>query len=73
MPVENHPASYDTLTVREEGAVLFAGIRNPPMNLLGPELVRDVISLIQRAETDETVQVPVSPAMTATTSSLMWT
>ena len=51
--------SYDTLTVGEEGAVLFAEIRNPPMNLLGPELVRDLVSLIQRAEADETVQVLV--------------
>jgi enoyl-CoA hydratase/carnithine racemase len=59
VPVENDPTSYDTLTVREEGAVLFAGIRNPPMNLLGPELVRDVVSLIQRAEADDTIQVLV--------------
>jgi enoyl-CoA hydratase/carnithine racemase len=59
MPVENAPTSYDTLTVREEGAVLFAGIRNPPMNLLGPELVRDVVSLIQRAEADDTIRVLV--------------
>jgi enoyl-CoA hydratase/carnithine racemase len=59
VPVENDATSYDTLTVREEGAVLFAGIRNPPMNLLGPELVRDLVSLIQRAEADDTVQVLV--------------
>jgi enoyl-CoA hydratase/carnithine racemase len=30
--------------------VLFAEIAAPPMNLLGPELVRDLVSLIQRAE-----------------------
>ncbi|HEY0620966.1 MAG TPA: enoyl-CoA hydratase/isomerase family protein [Kribbella sp.] len=59
MPVDDDPTSYDTLAVREEGAVLFAGIRNPPMNLLGPELVRDVVSLIQRAEADDTIQVLV--------------
>jgi enoyl-CoA hydratase/carnithine racemase len=59
VPVENDPTSYDTLTVREEGAVLFAGIRNPPMNLLGPELVRDLVSLIQRAEAEDTIQVLV--------------
>ncbi|HET6986627.1 MAG TPA: enoyl-CoA hydratase/isomerase family protein [Kribbella sp.] len=51
--------AYDTLTVQEEGAVLFAGINNPPMNLLGPELVRDLVSLIQRAEADDTIQVLV--------------
>jgi enoyl-CoA hydratase/carnithine racemase len=49
----------DTLNVREEGAVLFADIAAPPMNLLGPELVRDLVSLIQRAETDDAVQVLV--------------
>ena len=48
-----------TLTVRAEGAVLFAEIAAPPMNLLGPELVRDLVSLIQRAEADDTVQVLV--------------
>ena len=48
-----------TLVVRREGAVLFAGISNPPMNLLGPELVRDLVSLIQQAEAEETVQVLV--------------
>ena len=40
----------ETLNVRDEGAVLFAEIAAPPMNLLGPELVRDLVSLIQRAE-----------------------
>jgi enoyl-CoA hydratase/carnithine racemase len=29
------------------------------MNLLGPELVRDLVSLIQRAETDDATQVIV--------------
>ena len=42
-----------------EGAVLFAEIAAPPMNLLGPELVRNLVSLIQRAEADDTVQVLV--------------
>jgi enoyl-CoA hydratase/carnithine racemase len=50
---------FETLTVREEGAVLFADIAAPPMNLLGPELVRDLVSLIQRAEADDTVRVLV--------------
>jgi enoyl-CoA hydratase/carnithine racemase len=44
----------ETLRVRQEGAVLFADIAAPPMNLLGPELVRDLVALIQRAEVDET-------------------
>jgi len=48
-----------TLVVREEGPVLFADITAPPMNLLGPELVRDLVTLIQEAEADDTVQVLV--------------
>jgi enoyl-CoA hydratase/carnithine racemase len=48
-----------TLTVRAEGAVQFAEIAAPPMNLLGPELVRDLVSLIQRAEADDAVKVLV--------------
>ena len=50
---------FDTLLVRREGAVLFVDIAAPPMNLLGPELVRDLVSLIQRAEADEAVKVLV--------------
>jgi enoyl-CoA hydratase/carnithine racemase len=50
---------FETLEVREEGAVLFAKIAAPPMNLLGPELVRDLVSLIQRAEADSAIQVLV--------------
>ena len=50
---------FDTLLVRREGAVLFVDIAAPPMNLLGPELVRDLVSLIQRAEADDAVSVLV--------------
>ena len=50
---------FETLTVRKEGAVLFAEINAPPMNLLGPELVRDLVSLIRRAEADEAIRVLV--------------
>src|SRR5438128_4969436 len=53
------PEVFKTLTVRREGAVLLAEIAAPPMNLLGPELLRDLVSLIQRAEGDGTVQVLV--------------
>jgi enoyl-CoA hydratase/carnithine racemase len=49
----------ETLNVRHEGPVVFAEISAPPMNLLGPELVRDLVSLIQRAEADTTVSVLV--------------
>jgi enoyl-CoA hydratase/carnithine racemase len=50
---------FETLTVQEEGAVLYAEIAAPPMNLLGPELVRDLVSLIQQAEADDAAQVLV--------------
>src|ERR1700730_16252677 len=50
---------FETLIVREDGAVLFVDIAAPPMNLLGPELVRDLVSLIQRAEADDTIKVLV--------------
>jgi enoyl-CoA hydratase/carnithine racemase len=52
-------ATFETLTVRAEGSVLFAEIVAPPMNLLGPELVRDLVSLIQTVEADDAVQVLV--------------
>ncbi|MGF6767835.1 enoyl-CoA hydratase/carnithine racemase [Paraburkholderia sp. GAS199] len=50
---------FETLTVHREGAVLFASIDAPPMNLLGPELVRDLVSFISEAEADNTVRVIV--------------
>jgi enoyl-CoA hydratase/carnithine racemase len=49
----------ETITTRNEGAVLFAEIDAPPMNLLGPELVRDLVTLIERAEADEALRVLV--------------
>src|SRR5882672_2191353 len=50
---------FEKLNVTREGAVLFAAINAPPMNLEGPELIRDLVSLIQRAEADDSVQVIV--------------
>jgi enoyl-CoA hydratase/carnithine racemase len=49
----------ETLAVHADGAVLFAEIAAPPMNLLGPELVRDLVSLLQQAEADEAFRVLV--------------
>ena len=53
------PVTLETLTVRKEGAVLFVDIAAPPMNLLGPELVRDLVALIQQAEAEMAVHVLV--------------
>jgi enoyl-CoA hydratase/carnithine racemase len=51
--------SLETIRVRKEGAVVFAEIAAPPMNLMGPPLVRDLVSLIQEVEADEGAQVLV--------------
>lgn len=51
--------TFETIKVRNEGAVLFVEFEVPPMNLLGPELVRDLVSLIQQAEADDGVKVIV--------------
>ena len=50
---------FKTLTVIREGAVLFVKIYAPPMNLNGPELITDLVSLIQQAEADNEIQVLV--------------
>ena len=44
---------------RSRSNVLFATIDVPPMNLLGPELVRHLVSPIEAAEADDTVRVRV--------------
>jgi enoyl-CoA hydratase/carnithine racemase len=53
------PWTFETLTVDIDGGVVFAEIGAPPMNLLGPELVRDLVSLIERAESDDACRVLV--------------
>ncbi len=53
------PVAFERLIARQEGGVLFVEIASPPMNLLGPELVRDLVSLIQHAEADDAVRVLV--------------
>jgi hypothetical protein len=65
--------NLETLNVRNEGAALFVEIAAPPMNLLGPELVRDLVSLILGSEADNACQVLDSRAPTRTTSSPTWT
>jgi len=51
--------TFETLRVRGEKGVLLAELAAPPMNLLGPALVRDLVSLIQVAESDPDVAVLV--------------
>ncbi|PWT97352.1 MAG: enoyl-CoA hydratase [Terriglobia bacterium] len=50
---------FEKLAVQNDGAVLFVDIAAPPMNLIGPELVRDLVSLIQQAEADTSIRVLV--------------
>jgi hypothetical protein len=59
---------FVTLKMTSAGTIPFAEIAAPPMNLMGHELVRNLVSLIQRAEADETIKVSSSKALTQTTS-----
>jgi enoyl-CoA hydratase/carnithine racemase len=59
MAVTSDEWELETITVAPDGSVLLAEILAPPMNLLGPELVRDLVSLIERAEADDTYRVLV--------------
>ena len=52
-------ATFETISTHREEGVLFAEIAAPPMNLLGPELVRDLVSLIQQTEADDSIHVLV--------------
>lgn len=49
----------ETLKLCREGALLLVEINAPPMNLLGPQLVGDLVTLILQAETDTTCRVLV--------------
>lgn len=51
--------NFETLSLTREGSVLFVEITVPPMNLLGPALVRDLVSLIQQTEADDSIRVLV--------------
>jgi enoyl-CoA hydratase/carnithine racemase len=51
--------TFEMLAIRQEGAAVFVEIAAPPMNLLGPELVRDLVSLIQQVEADQSIRVLV--------------
>jgi enoyl-CoA hydratase/carnithine racemase len=53
------PTAQETPVLRQDGPVLVAAIDAPPMNLLGPELVWDLVTLMQRAEADDDVRVLV--------------
>ena len=51
---------YRTLRVaRIDEGVLSVVIDAPPMNLIGPELVRDLVTLLNELESDEDMRVMV--------------
>ena len=49
--------NLETIIARKDSGVLFAEVLAPPMNLLGPPLVRDLVSLIRSAEADAAIKV----------------
>src|SRR5262245_11524022 len=56
--LENCHEFRDT-QLKWQGSVLLVEIAAPPMNLLGRELLRDLVSLIQQAEADDPIRVLV--------------
>ena len=52
--------TYRTLRVARSGeGVLGVVIDAPPMNLIGPELVRDLVALLSEVESDQDIRVVV--------------
>ncbi|MGF7036822.1 enoyl-CoA hydratase/isomerase family protein [Mucilaginibacter sp. OV119] len=50
---------FEVLKTHIEGKILFAAIDSPPINLLGPGLVRDLVALIQLLDKGEEYKVVV--------------
>ena len=57
MQSEVDSINFETLAVNKSAGVLFVKMKAPPMNLLGPELVGDLASLIKQAELDTSIKV----------------
>ncbi|MBV9990554.1 MAG: enoyl-CoA hydratase/isomerase family protein [Alphaproteobacteria bacterium] len=51
--------TFETLNVTRDGAIATVEISAPPMNLMGPALVRDLVALIEQAEADAALRVLV--------------
>jgi enoyl-CoA hydratase/carnithine racemase len=53
--------SYDfnTIKTKSEAGVLFATFDCPPLNLIGPDLVRDLVDFLTALEADSNIQVVV--------------
>jgi enoyl-CoA hydratase/carnithine racemase len=50
---------FESLNIRADGDVLFVQISSPPINLLGPALVTDLVSLIERLDKGDRYRVVV--------------
>jgi len=50
---------FEVIKSRTEGKILFAEIDSPPINLLGPGLVRDLVALIQLLDKGDDYKVVV--------------
>ncbi len=50
---------FEALKIRADAGILFVQIKNPPINLLGPVLVTDLVSLIERLEKGDRYRVVV--------------
>ena len=51
--------SVEGRVARSDEGVLSVVIDAPPMNLIGPELVRDLVTLLSELESDEGIRVMV--------------
>ena len=51
--------AYPTLRIDSDEGVIAVAIDAPPMNLIGPELVRDLVALVGALESDPDVRVMV--------------
>jgi len=51
--------SLPTIPTRTDGHVLFATFSAPPLNLIGPEVVRDLVTLIGEVNGDDGIHVVV--------------
>jgi enoyl-CoA hydratase/carnithine racemase len=49
--------TYECLNLRPDGAVLFVEIDAPPINAIGPELVRDLVTLIKNIDEGDPYRV----------------
>ncbi|MFF4948708.1 hypothetical protein ACWC2K_37985 [Streptomyces chattanoogensis] len=52
-------APYKTISTRLDGDVLSATFNAPPINLIGPEVVRDLVGLLEEVSQPASARVVV--------------